>query len=359
MNWLIKESVSITEQDKTIILKRGELTLLIPEIFEISVEKLKTSRRLVSTNDQLFDKILKKIYAYGWLSLEIDEGIVLESFPFDLPAKAYAGTDFIVSSGTVTLRHKEFVTVISSSHETKITFSLEKYLSYLRCDLSLNSKKLLSLCGLYNAENSSGEILAEAFHFSTVTTDVSLNKNFIAPERWTGFFKAHAPSDQFEKVLMERKSVTDSSEALNPEEIKSLLHSVYLPHNGNPVKLAYPSPGKMYSAQIRIVMPSGDVLTYNPIEDKLSSLGNDSTLCLPNWVRIFVVGATSDLEKKYQHIPYRLLLLETGVLLQQLSLVTSYKSFKGYIVGMLEPHSKIALFLDSSQMVLGEYRLGK
>lgn len=359
MNWIIKESISITEQDKTIILKSGELTLLIPEIFEISFEKLKASRSLVSTNDQLFDKILKKIQAYGWLSLQIEDGIILDSFPNDLLAKKCEETDFTVSSGTVSLRDKTLVMVMSPSHETKISFSSEKYLSYLKCDLPLSSKKLLSLCGLYNSDISSHELLAEAFHFSTVTTDVSLNKNYIASERWTGILKAHVQSDEFEKVLMERKSSTDSSEALNLEELKSLLHSVYLPHNGSPVKFAYPSPGRMYSAQIRIVMPSGDVLTYNPIEDKLSSFGNDPTLCLPNWVRIYVVGSTSDLEKKYQHIPYRLLLLETGVLLQQLSLVTSYKSFKGYIVGMLEPHSRSALFLDPSQMVLGEYKVGK
>ncbi len=357
--WILKESVTISDNQGTISLMKDDVTLHIPDVFEIDLAKLKSDRQIVSANPQLLEKMIKKIHANGWLSLKIGEGIHLENFQLEQITSPSSETTFVASSGIVTTRDNHFVMAFSPKDELIIRFEHKAYLSYLNLQLPLETSRWLSTLGFYNHESDSLETISEAFHLSTLTTDVSIDKNYIAPEKWIGLTTPINPRDEFEKILLERKSVTTSDEAPSLEELKAFLKLVYMPHDQKPVKFAYPSPGRMYSAQIRLVMPEGDVMTFNSITEEFSTLGKDSSLQLSNWIRIYVIGNTDELQKKYKNIPYRLLLLETGVLLHQLSLVTSAKGLKGYIVGMLEPYAKQSLFLEKKDLVLAEYRLGK
>jgi hypothetical protein len=357
--WILKESVTISDNQGTISLMKGDVTLNIPDVFEIDLARLKSDREIVSANPQLLGKMIKKIHANGWLSLKIADGIHLENFQLEKITSPSNETTFVASSGIVTTRDNHFVLAFSPKDELIIRFDHKEYLSYLNLQLPLETSRWLAALGFYNHESNSIEIISEAFHLSTLTTDVSINKNYIPHEKWIGLTTQINPHDEFEKILLERKSVTSSDEAPSLEDLKAFLKMVYMPHDQNPVKFAYPSPGRMYSAQIRLVMPEGDVMTFNPITEEFTTLGKDSTLPLSNWIRIYIVGNTDELQKKYKNIPYRLLLLETGVLLHQLSIVTSAKGRKGYIVGMLEPYAKPSLVLEKKELVLAEYRLGK
>jgi hypothetical protein len=115
----------------------------------------------------------------------------------------------------------------------------------------------------------------------------------------------------------------------------------------------------MYAAQLRCVMPGGQVYSYNPLTDSLKHEGSAASISRPECVRVFVIGSTLQLQKKYRKIPYRLLLLEAGVILQQLSLVAAARSYKGFINGMLEPNAESNLFLRDSEKLIAEYRLGQ
>ncbi len=357
-NWLLKNHVTFIEKDGVITFSDGNYTLHIPDAFNLDHELL-LSHRIVKTDPLFLDKILLKLFSSDWLAIEIDDGIVLESFTLSLVHEILKGNhsenEVRLSEGLVIISEKDKMTVFAAKSKAKLVIKCEMFPLFLNGNLPETTKTILKFAGFYNIDQSMPELLSEAFHLSTETSDVLNDPYFIAPVPWKGSLSLES-QNEFERVLRDRKSSYDLKTPLSIEELKSFLRVVFFPHGDS---LAYPSAGKLYSAELKFVLPTGKVYSYDPLADFLMETGLEIQLARPECIRIFIVGTTEALEKKYRNISYRLLLLEAGVILQQLSLGASYLSYKGFINGMLDPMTKTGLLLSNNKKLIAEYRIGQ
>lgn len=210
--------------------------------------------------------------------------------------------------------------------------------------------------------------LSDAFHLqNTCDLEPVRNRNYKMQLPWKG--KPHFSKfieSEFVQTLKKRRSFESESniQKASLDEIKELLLVTYgadTETNGE-VKFFYPSPGRGYSVTLRILIPVNDGVElhkYNPLTGSLELIGKAKSKSEHlSWTRILCVGDSSELKKRYNTIPYRLMLLETGVILQQLSLATAFLNLAGKIIGHTNEKAVKDTFkgcFSDQEQILGEY----
>lgn len=368
-HYRLKTFVKVADTSAGLVLRNNIEEMLVKQEMGIDTNDLKSNRELRSLasgfEEIIFSKTVSQLIKLDWLDIEIFPGLQIETIS---PAKwnelknpkVQTSENYTLSSGLVIETHQNFFRIIGIDNSVVMRVSSELFANISSKKLSPEQKDMLIALQVLNHESASDEFLGEAFHIRTANTgNVLLDPHFKTEIDWHGNFRNSDEKDEFLNTLKNRESITEGLRSPSVEKIRELLNIVYYPTDKkNLVKFSYPSPGRMYSVKIRVIHPDGNVYTYNPLSREISVIGksNQPISC----ARIFLLSTDEELKKKYEIIPYRLQLLEAGVILHQISLSVSYCGLKGHILGSLNENrirTEASGCFTQNEKILAEYKL--
>lgn len=321
---------------------------------------------------EIFRKTVKGFIEEDLISIALGTGLKIISIKWDVledfqKAPSPAQENIKLSSSAVLRAKGKELELFNAQSETIVSIDQALFFEAMAGTNLELIRQLLALGFITNRQEDPSELSA-AFHLAN-SRDLEpiRNSNIKVKLPWSGAASFNEYSDsEFVRTLRNRRSVLndDNGEKVTLEEVKNLLALTYGAHTDSTGETTffYASPGKAYSVTLRVLFPTAlgvEHYKYNPmkksldlIEKSASAPGNQ------NWTRIICVGDSTELNKRYNVIPYRLMLLETGVILHQLSLAAAFLDLRGKIIGYTNEKTLKNVFKNSflkSEQILGEY----
>lgn len=327
-----------------------------------------------SEMDQLlFYKFTRQLVLLNYAHIELFPGLILESCEkhiFDEFMIHQSQSPLVsLSPGVVVESLNSLTRLTDTVNHTVVTMMPSLFFDVLAGKENDVSLILVGLKIFNNQRPVDDDLASSFFHFHTTKPVSVINtENYKLLHKWKGEPEVCHFEGEFHRVLSERRSsYLKVKSPPSIEEVSRMLRSVYgtTKKNGE-LKFFYPSPGAGYSIKLMIVCPDSDqeiLYEFDPIKFQLSEKEKAPLfLTEDGWIRIYLVGDLTELKKKYAIIPYRLLLLEAGVIFNQISLAVSYHKLQGRIIGHTSEKVVKNNFKDSfnhQELVLGEFILTK
>lgn len=379
-SFALRSDVSALIDNNNLVLSSKRESFIVDSGIPLDLEKLIQRSRLEikdnadATDEFIFAKFIKHLINISWVTIKIHEGIVLEACTpstYDLlfTQKKSDGPFFLIpgvlietSGNHLLMTDPKAGTIICL--ETKI---LAEILINENLDASVLLWKL-GMVDLKEADSFQENLIDDAFHFRTTSAlNVIKNPAYTLSKPWSGQPQEISfESDEFLKTLKLRQSnKREKGRLISLKELKEFLQIVYGARieNGK-LKFSYPSPGAGYSLRLKIVYPAeghDKILIYDPVNSTLTECGHSQAPhSTSGLIKIYLCGSLSELRKRYQSITYRLLLLEAGVLLQQLSLCSSYKNLNSWIIGFTNEKAVKNSFSGAfaeDELLVGEFTI--
>lgn len=338
----------------------------------IQQSRLEIKKNADLTDEFIFAKFNRHLMNISWVTITLQEGIVLEtcsSSTYDWLAtdKTSAGPFFLIPG---LLIETSGLHLRMTDPQTGTIICLEaKILAEILNNVNPAASVLLWKLGMVDinkADSFQENLIDKAFHLRTTSAlNVIKNSAYTLSKPWSGRPQEISfERDEFLKTLERRQcNKREKGQLITLERLKEFLQIVYGARIENQnLKFSYPSPGAGYSLRLKIVYPGeghDKILVYDPVASTFTDCGDSQTPQTTNGlIRIYLCGSLSELRKRYQAISYRLLLLEAGVLLHQLSLSSAYKNHYSWIIGFTDEKRVKNSFLGAfteDELIVGEF----
>lgn len=223
----------------------------------------------------------------------------------------------------------------------------------LKRSFSEEETQLLTALGFFGTGTPVEDPVGSLFHFDTSRRDTDLIIEHVPgglpefPKSQEAIALERAPSHFWEKtwsqILTARESTVTTQAGPSQKEIGFLLDVGF---SGPPMK--YPASGGFYDVRVFVNLRDRGLYAYDPRTHSLVLSG--PSLYRNSETALLFVADPSRWRKKYRFIPYRLSLLDTGVMYQQTALAVSLVGLQGRAIG-----SGLGHF--GSLQVIGAYEL--
>jgi hypothetical protein len=376
----LKPFIQIQPGKGPLILKGPDVIFRIEDCSFIDLDKLESEHLIVQSSDEnipFFLMWVRTLLSEDFLTLECDTGLILDNISWesikDMNRLSPLANNF--SAGTVIEAIGVHIRIIHGRTGFIARLTQQKMFDALN---GIDNKLQLQLTNLGFLSNDDHlkleEPLSLAFHNITTRSLYPVNPECPRLELpWSGeLVPGKIPSDQVLSLFRGRRSArwVDSGPYRLPtmDEIISLLATTFGPYTkeGSPGRIFfhYPSAGGGYTVTVKVILPENSEISlydYNPLQNALVKSDTCDNSIGPNYlVKIILTAEFERIKLRYSEIPYRLLLLDSGVLLHQLSLATTYHGLHGRIQGYTNEKKlkkKFPYGFKLQELVLGEYQL--
>jgi hypothetical protein len=379
VSYHLKPELEIIEEGELITLKSDHLQLGLKNAGIFDKDLLLKDRLLrppgvpTEFDNLIFNKIIHQLIRSDFVEIQCGNLIRIEHISTELlpellkRTSSVAGKRDLASNLTLEVMGDKF-RITCPRRGLILTIKQKTLAEILTGSEDLEAIGLLESLGLFSHESLKPEILAEAFHFQTtrglgVVHD--LNQQLSYP--WKGIPAPFSGrSSEFNEVVLHRKSspIYNVSTPAWPK-LNDWMNVIYGARvEEGKIKLNYPSAGRAYSVCLYMSYPEEDgntLYSYDPFKRQFTALKKIPHVgALDKTVHIYLAGKTDQLKKKYKNISFRLLMLDAGVLLQQMSLSTSANKMRGRIVGFVHEEqikTRYEGVFSKDEYLLAEYIL--
>jgi hypothetical protein len=365
LNIVLRDYVKVSSTSETIIFSDADFSLsfqsvdskLLMRHWEIEFGKWSSMESMLNL------KVASELISLGWISIEIDSsGIYLEK-ALDLNCffLEFLSQEEATFNQSLIVKHLDSeVILLNHVQGTRIRIPLSLYLLSLEKKLTTHHVDLFLKLGILTIQQYESDLMNSVCGALNI---LQLNSDPDGVNTQHDLSKAMPPQsdlklrdESFVRLLKNRKSSQKEISGIPTiQELEEFLVNVSGAHG----KWNYPAAGGLYSTYLLIEIPDKGFFKFDSNSAKLMFITN--TLSQPcSFIKILLITDQKRLRKKYKNFFYRLGLLDSGVILHQLSMVTALFGWQGRPIGWTNETVLRKIYtslLTNDDFVTGEFHV--
>ncbi len=362
---VLRDYVKVSSTSETIIFSDAEFSLsfqsvdsrLLMRHWEIDFDKWSSIENMLNL------KVASELISLGWIFIEIDStGIYLEkALDLNCLFREFISQDEPIFNQTLIVKHQDAeVILLNHVQGIRIRIPLNLYLLSLERKLTTHQVDLFLKLGILTIHHYESDLMSSvcgALNILQLNSDPDgVNTQHDLSMTMPPQSDLKLRDDSFVRVLKNRKSSQKEISGIPTiQELEEFLVNV----SGSHGKWNYPAAGGLYSTYLVIEIPDKGFFKFDSNSAKLKFITN--TLSQPcSFIKILLVTDQNRLRKQYKNFFYRLGLLDSGVILHQLSIVTALFGWQGRPIGWTNETVLRKIYtslLTTDDVVTGEFHV--